>query len=139
MGVWTDPLRGLRFSIIVVSLAFLVGGVIHRQSAFRSSMIIPGVDSTETAEFQRRAQLPSDSIWATINVNTATARHLEALPGIGPVKANNIVEYRAAHGPFRTPEDLLNVYGIGPKTLAKVTPLISFDTTDSEYQIPSNE
>jgi comEA protein len=139
MSVWTDPLRGLRFSIIVVSLAFLVGGVIHRQESFQSAQIIPSADSAKVAEFQQRANLPPDSVWVKINVNIATAHELEALPGIGPVKAKKIVEYRTQNGPFRQPKELLAVKGIGPKTLQRITPLISLDTPDSSYQTLNKE
>jgi competence protein ComEA len=59
-----------------------------------------------------------------IRINTATAAELEELPGIGPVLARNIVEHRQAHGPFATPEDLLNVSGIGPSTLESIRDLI---------------
>jgi competence protein ComEA len=59
-----------------------------------------------------------------IRINTATAAELEELPGIGPVLARNIVEHRQAHGPFATPEDLLNVSGIGPSTLESIRELI---------------
>lgn len=52
-----------------------------------------------------------------ININTASAGELEELPGIGPAKAAAIVSYREKNGPFRTAEDLVNVPGIGPKTL----------------------
>ena len=52
-----------------------------------------------------------------ISVNTATAPELERLPGIGPVLAQRIVEYREQHGPFQRLEDLLEVEGIGPSKL----------------------
>ncbi len=48
-----------------------------------------------------------------LNINTATVEELTALPGIGEAKAQAIVDYRAEHGPFRYPEELLNVKGIG--------------------------
>ncbi len=59
-----------------------------------------------------------------IDINTAGIDELVKLPGIGPSKANNIVEYREKHGKFKTYEDLLNVSGIGEKTLEKIKPLI---------------
>ena len=52
-----------------------------------------------------------------ININAATAAELDSLPGIGPTKAQAIVDYRNQNGPFRTVDDLLDVPGIGPKTL----------------------
>ena len=54
-----------------------------------------------------------------ININTADAAALDALPGIGPSYAQKIVEYRQAHGPFTSIDQLTDVTGIGPATLAK--------------------
>ena len=48
-----------------------------------------------------------------INVNTATASELEALPGIGPALAERIVSHREANGPFKSLDDLTDVPGIG--------------------------
>lgn len=58
-------------------------------------------------------------------LNTASTEELEALPGIGPVLASRITSYRDAHGPFRTPEDLLKVQGIRQETLEKIRPLVT--------------
>lgn len=52
-----------------------------------------------------------------VDLNAATAEELERLPEVGPALAQRILAYRALHGPFRRPEDLLQVPGIGPKTL----------------------
>ncbi|MGB2942007.1 MAG: helix-hairpin-helix domain-containing protein [Candidatus Macondimonas sp.] len=56
-----------------------------------------------------------------VNVNTADMQAIsDALPGIGPAKAQAIVDYRTQHGPFKAKEDLTNVPGIGAATLEKI-------------------
>jgi competence protein ComEA len=60
-----------------------------------------------------------------INLNTATAAELDTLPGIGPVIAQRILEYRAQHGPFARPEDLMEVAGIGEATFNRIKEAVS--------------
>lgn len=55
-----------------------------------------------------------------IQINTATKEQLEKISGIGPRKAENIIKYREQHGPFQKVEDLLEVDGIGEKSLEKM-------------------
>ena len=59
---------------------------------------------------------------AAININTATNDELVSLPGIGPAKAQAILDYRKAHGPFKTVEELKDVKGIGAKRFEKLKP-----------------
>jgi competence protein ComEA len=72
-----------------------------------------GVDSTEAA------------LSGPLNINTATAEQLEALPGIGPAIAKRIVDYRDAHGPFANIEAIQNVSGIGPAIFGQIKDLIT--------------
>jgi competence protein ComEA len=51
-----------------------------------------------------------------ININTATAEELVQLDRVGPKYAARIVEFRDQNGPFKVPEDIMQVAGIGPKT-----------------------
>lgn len=60
-----------------------------------------------------------------VNINTATLEELETLPGIGPTLGQRIIDYRTAHGPFRSVDDLLNVSGIGDQRLADLRPKIT--------------
>ena len=61
---------------------------------------------------------------AKVDVNSATAPELESLPGIGQVKAEAIISYREANGPFSTVEDLLGVRGVGSATLDAIGDLV---------------
>jgi competence protein ComEA len=60
-----------------------------------------------------------------VNLNTATAEELDTLPGVGPVTAQKILQWRAAHGAFSAVDELLEVDGIGEKTLADLAPLVT--------------
>lgn len=62
-----------------------------------------------------------------INVNTADADELDALPGVGPVIAGRIIEEREKNGAFVYAEDLLGVKGIGEKTLQKLLEYIRLE------------
>jgi len=60
-----------------------------------------------------------------VNLNSATQAQLESLPGIGPVTAQSIIDWRAAHGRFSSVEELLEVDGIGDATLADLAPYVT--------------
>ena len=59
-----------------------------------------------------------------LKLNSATAPELEQLPGVGPVLAQKIIDYREQYGPFQRIEDLLQVDGIGPAKLEGLRDLI---------------
>ena len=71
------------------------------------------------------AVLLSASAFAAVDLNRATLSELEAVKGIGPVKAKAIVEYRQRHGPFRNVAALTRVRGFGNATVAKLKPQLS--------------
>ncbi|UDY24809.1 helix-hairpin-helix domain-containing protein [Nocardioides sp. Kera G14] len=60
-----------------------------------------------------------------VNLNTATAEQLDTLPGVGPVTAQSILDYRTQHGGFGSVQELLDVDGIGEATLAKLEPHVT--------------
>ncbi len=87
-----------------------------------ASMIFPA-GLTLTAGQAAAAQ---DQVMAEkININTATAEVLTKVPGIGPKTAEKIISYRKEYGTFQTVEDLLEVKGIGDKSLAKMKPYLT--------------
>src|SRR5262245_57099478 len=59
------------------------------------------------------------------DLNRASAGELDRLPGVGPVLAARIVDYRARHGAFRRVEELMAVRGIGPRLYARLAPRVS--------------
>lgn len=68
---------------------------------------------------------------APVNINTADARTLAAnIKGVGEKKAEAIVEYRKKHGPFKKPEDLTRIKGIGPRLIEKNRDVIVVKITD---------
>jgi competence protein ComEA len=67
-----------------------------------------------------------------VNLNTASAADLEALPGIGAKTAARIVEYRQKNGPFKKVEELMNVRGVGEKNFLKLKPQITVGTQKPE-------
>ena len=62
-----------------------------------------------------------------ININTAGQAELESLPGIGPVKARAIIEYRKTYKGFVAPEEIMEVRGIGKATYQKIKDLITLE------------
>lgn len=62
---------------------------------------------------------------AVVNVNAATAAELDAVPGVGPVLAARIIEYRDTIGPFRSVQDLQEVSGIGPRSIERMAPYLT--------------
>jgi competence protein ComEA len=60
-----------------------------------------------------------------VDLNTATAAELDALPGVGPVLAQHILDWRSAHGRFDSADQLRDVSGIGPSKFADLRPLVT--------------
>jgi competence ComEA-like helix-hairpin-helix protein len=78
------------------------------------------------ARTPRESPVPDDpALEVRIDVNTAPAAELEALPGIGAALAARIVAERTARGAFRSVEDLVRVPGVGEKLAERLRPLVT--------------
>ncbi|GAP18086.1 helix-hairpin-helix domain-containing protein [Levilinea saccharolytica] len=73
--------------------------------------------------------LPKDTS-SLVDINTATAAQFQDLPGIGPTRAADIVNYREKIGAFATLEQLMDVPGIGPTTFEQIRPLLTLTPAD---------
>ncbi|MCD5401503.1 helix-hairpin-helix domain-containing protein [candidate division NPL-UPA2 bacterium] len=81
--------------------------------------VVPGKDSRGEI-----SPLPPSQQERKINLNTATLTELETLPGIGPVRAQAIINYREQHNGFKNIEEIKNIRGIGEITFRKIKELI---------------
>jgi len=90
----------------------------------------PAASGTQSPSGTRSTAKPRSV--ATININTASAKELDALPGIGAKTAALIVEYRQKNGPFKKIEELMNVRGVGEKSFLKLRPQLTVGTPKAE-------
>ena len=110
--------------ITCISLGFLMGFFTGRNLNRTPVQIqaLPAATSQTSTEEEAAGKIQSGSgdTAFPININTATAQELEALPGIGPTYAQRILDYRSENGPFSSPAQLINLSGIGEKRLAAI-------------------
>jgi len=88
------------------------------------SQIVIGTISSPAGDVNDASGGTSGGADAKVNINTASETELETLPGVGPVTAQKILTYRSQNGRFSTVDQLQEVDGIGPKTMAQLEPYV---------------
>ena len=123
---------------LILFAVFLVFAGIVVAFAFKWNYVEDDTDAGDVTSFQFITSSKTDSavendgdssqpISDKININTATADELDALPGIGPSKAEAIIKYRETESRFFSPADIMNVSGIGEKTYEKIKDYITVE------------
>lgn len=90
------------------------------QESRQNASLVAAEPDIETAPHRNKAR---QGPIGKVNINTANAAALERIPGIGPAMAQRIIEHRQ-RSKFHTPEDLIDVKGIGEKKLDKMRPYV---------------
>jgi competence protein ComEA len=85
----------------------------------------PTTSNPDKTPGEGQAPISTPASTGLININTATLEELDTLPGIGPVKAQSIIDHRNKHGPFNSIEAIQDVVGIGPVTYEGLKELIT--------------
>ena len=115
-------------SIIVIGILILVvNNLMHKPQNEKDPQKKMSMIEGQSKEFKK------------VNINTAGLETLVKLPGIGPVKAQAIIEYRENIGKFESINDITNVKGIGEATLAKIEPYLKIigDSTEVKSSLSS--
>ena len=102
--------------IILISFVVCIGHIFYFRQLHPDSISL----SNEISSTFDNAPKTSMNEYGKFNINTATDSELCTIPGIGTTLANRIVEYRNINGPYKSVEELLNVRGIGEKTLNSI-------------------
>ena len=109
----------LLIGLTLVFAAFIAGLFLGRNFNRQPVQIqpLPAVTAAAVPPLSLMTEPTAPSI---ININTSTVEEIQVLPGIGPLLAQRIVEYREENGPFETNGELMNVSGIGEKKLEEI-------------------
>ena len=108
---WLNPNDRL---ILLIGFAALAG-VLGLHYALRTGLGRPGPEFTPGLRLETHR----------VDINRAEWWELQALSRIGEIRAKDIVNYRRANGTFKTVDDLMNVRGIGPKTVDRLRPYLT--------------
>lgn len=114
--------------VTALFVGFTLGLFIGRNSGSGAVTLAvsPQMQTAPTTAATAAAEtVPEETVSFPVNINTADADTLTALPGIGQVLAERILAYRRQNGPFRAVEEIMKVEGIGEKKAEAILDLIT--------------
>lgn len=114
--------------VTALFVGFTLGLFVGRNSGSGTVTLAvsPQMQTAPTAAATAAAEtVPEETVSFPVNINTADADTLTALPGIGRVLAERILAYRRQNGPFRVIEEIMKVEGIGEKKAEAILDLIT--------------
>jgi competence protein ComEA len=105
------------------------GGATHRADLAQVNLAAPVADGQQIVVPSRGAPAPAAGVApgapnAPVSLSTATVEQLDSLPGIGPVTAQKILDYRQQHGAFHSVAELDAIPGIGPARIDELKGLV---------------
>jgi competence protein ComEA len=101
------------------------GGATAPADTSAINLAAPLADGMQVLVPRRVSGAAGKTVGGRVSLSSATLAELDALPGIGPVTAQKIVDHRAQHGGFRSVDDLDAIPGIGPARIEQLSDLVS--------------
>ena len=121
--------KGGTFILLCLTLAFVgfaIGMLIGRN--LEKDPVTIEISTRPDSTIGQTEHNPDKTVATTrININTASAQILDTLPGIGPVLAQRIIDYRQINGPFQEVADLSKIEGIGSEKLLSLLDYITVE------------
>jgi competence protein ComEA len=102
--------------------------------AFVLAIVMGALPAPAAAQGKTAKPKSAATAASPVNLNTATAAELQALPGVGAATAKLIIEHRQKNGGFKKVEELMNIKGIGEKSFLKLKPMVTVGTEKAERQ-----
>lgn len=128
-GVRRPGLYRMREGSRIADAVRIAGGLTPRADVALVNLAAPVADGVQVVVPLRPAEgapaASSVAAPATVSLATATVEQLDELPGIGPVTAQKILDWRQAHGAFRSVDELDDIPGIGPARVEQLRELVT--------------